>query len=71
MSELAEDTAATVVKELPNRLYQLELTDGKLVTAGLSRELKRLGTTFKAGQHVLVRRARLDPGRGVIVGPTR
>jgi translation initiation factor IF-1 len=71
MSEPAESTAATVLEELPNRLFQLELTDGTLVIAGLSRELERLGTTFEAGQRVLVRRARLDPSRGVIVGPTR
>lgn len=71
MSELVEPTAATVCSELPNRLYRLELTDGNHVTAGLSEELKRLGMTFKAGQRVLVRRARLDPGQGIILGPTR
>jgi translation initiation factor IF-1 len=71
MSALAEATAATVVEPLPNRLYRLELTDGTIVTAGISEELKRLGTTFKAGQHVLVRRTRIDPGQGIILGPTR
>jgi translation initiation factor IF-1 len=71
MSELAEATAATVVEQLPNRLYRLQLNDGTLVTAGISEELKRLGTTFKADQQVLVRRARLDPGRGIILGPAR
>jgi translation initiation factor IF-1 len=71
MSELADTTAATVTELLPNRLYRLELIDGNIVTAGISEELKRLGTTFKAGQRVLVRRTRLDPGQGIILGPAR
>lgn len=69
MSEVAEAIVATVLAELPNRLYRLAPSDGNLVTAGPSEELKRLGMTFKTGQRVLLRRAQLDPSLGVILGP--
>lgn len=58
---------ATVVAELPQQLYRLETIEGPLV-AGPSEECKRLGVSVRTGQRVLVRRARLDPGRGVILG---
>ncbi|GEM_PF-1690947 len=57
---------ATVVAELPQQLYHLKTDDGSLV-ANLSEETKRLGVKFRTGQCVLVRRASLDPGRGIIV----
>ena len=58
---------ATVVAELPQQLFRLETTEGRLV-AGPSEECKRLGVPVRTGQRVLVRRASLDPGRGVILG---
>jgi hypothetical protein len=64
---------ATVVAELPQQLFRLESFDshhGQLV-AGPSEECKRLGIIVRTGQRVLVRRASLDPGRGVILGLAR
>ena len=61
---------ATVVAELPQQLFRLDTTDGSLV-AGFSEECKRLGVSVRTGQRVLVRRASLDPGRGVILGLAR
>jgi hypothetical protein len=63
---------ATVVAELPQQLFRLEASDtnGHLV-AGPSEECKRLGIIVRTGQRVLVRRASLDPGRGVILGLAR
>jgi hypothetical protein len=64
---------ATVVAELPQQLFRLESSDtqhGQLV-AGPSEECKRLGIIVRTGQRVLVRRASLDPGRGVILGLAR
>jgi hypothetical protein len=58
---------AIVIAELPQQLYRLESTEGQLV-AGPSEECKRLGVFVRTGQRVLVRRASLDPGRGVILG---
>jgi len=58
---------ATVLAELPQQLYRLETAEGQLV-AGPSEECKRLGVFVRTGQRVLVRRASLDPGRGVILG---
>lgn len=58
---------ATVVAELPQQLFRLETPEGPLV-AGRSEECKRLGVSLRTGQRVWVRRARLDPGRGVILG---
>jgi len=58
---------ATVVAELPQQLYRLDSSEGQLV-AGRSEECKRLGVFVRTGQRVLVRRASLDPGRGVILG---
>jgi hypothetical protein len=58
---------AIVIAELPQQLYRLESAEGPLV-AGRSEECKRLGVPVRTGQRVLVRRASLDPGRGVILG---
>jgi hypothetical protein len=64
---------ATVVAELPQQLFRLEAFEGTLhqVVAGPSEECKRLGIIVRTGQRVLVRRASLDPGRGVILGLAR
>lgn len=61
---------ATVVAELPQQLYRLEAgpPSQSVLTASLSAEARRLGVTVRTGQRVLVRRASLDPGRGVITG---
>jgi hypothetical protein len=58
---------ATVLAELPQQLYRLESSEGQLI-AGPSEESKRLGMQYRTGQRVLVRRASLDPGRGIILG---
>ncbi len=65
MSDLFE---ATVVAELPQQLFRLETNDGELI-ASRSEEAKRLGMRIRTGQRVLARKAGLDPGRGIIVGP--
>ena len=57
---------ATVIAELPQQLFRLDSEDGEL-TASRSEELKRLGASIRTGQRVLVQRASLDPGRGIIV----
>jgi translation initiation factor IF-1 len=57
---------ATVIAELPQQLFRLETEEGPLI-ANLSAEAKRLGVKFRTGQRVLVQRASLDPGRGIIV----
>jgi translation initiation factor IF-1 len=64
---------ATVIAELPQHLYRLELPSeggagGTVITAGLSDEARRLGVHLRTGQRVLVRRASRDPGRGIITG---
>jgi len=58
---------ATVVAELPQQLFRLDSEAGPL-TASRSEEAKRLGVHIRTGQRVLVQRASLDPGRGIIVG---
>lgn len=68
MSVEANDAVeATVVAELPQRLFRLQISDGTVVIAGPSEELKRLARPLRTGHRVLLRRARLDPGRGIIV----
>lgn len=64
---------ATVVAELPQQLFRLESSDThhSHLVAGPSEECKRLGIIVRTGQRVLVRRASLDPGRGVILGLAR
>ena len=63
---------ATVVAELPQQLFRLDSSDGlSQMIAGPSEEFKRLGVIVRTGQRVLVRRASLDPGRGVILGLAR
>jgi hypothetical protein len=59
---------AVVVAELPQRLFRLKTADGDEIVAGPSPQAQRLGLRLQPGQSVRVKRARLDPGRGVIVG---
>jgi translation initiation factor IF-1 len=59
---------ATVLEELPQRLYRLQADDGTVLIAGPSPEAKRLGIIVRRGIKVLVRRASHDPARGSIVG---
>jgi translation initiation factor IF-1 len=61
---------ATVIAELPQRLFRLETSQdlGPVLTASLSEDARRLGVYIRTGQRVLVRRASLDPGRGIITG---
>lgn len=61
---------ATVIAELPQHLFRLELPSagGTVITASLSDEARRLGVHVRTGQRVLVRRASRDPGRGIITG---
>ena len=58
---------ATVVAELPQRLFRLQFSDGTVVVAGPSEEFGRLARPIRTGAKVRVRRAALDPGRGTIV----
>jgi translation initiation factor IF-1 len=58
---------ATVTAELPQQLFRLQISDGTVILAGRSEELGRLARPIRTGNRVLVRRARLDPGRGTIV----
>lgn len=57
---------ATVIAELPQQLFRLESEDGPII-AGRSEEATRQGMSIRTGQRVRVQRARLDPGRGVII----
>jgi len=80
MTDFHADTfEATVVAELPQHLYRLEVSrafgpdeaehrSGAVLTASLSLDARRLGVHVRTGQRVLVQRASLDPGRGIITG---
>jgi hypothetical protein len=80
MNDLHANTfEATVVAELPQHLYRLEVSrvfgpgeaepvSGAVLTASLSLDARRLGVHVRTGQRVLVQRASLDPGRGIITG---
>lgn len=61
---------ATVVAELPQHLYRLEAEHPAraVLTASLSQDARRIGVHVRTGQRVLVQRASLDPGRGIITG---
>lgn len=58
---------ATVTAELPQQLFRLQISDGTVILAGRSEELGRLARPIRMGSKVMVRRTRLDPGRGTIV----
>ena len=71
MNDILTNTfEATVVAELPQHLYRLEAEHpaGSVLTASLSLDARRLGVNVRTGQRVLVQRASLDPGRGIITG---
>lgn len=69
MRTTALDTVlATVTAELPQQLFRLQISDGTVILAGRSEELGRLARPIRMGSTVMVRRARLDPGRGTIIG---
>lgn len=63
-----EHVTATITAELPQRLFRVQTEDGNLITAGASPDATRLGIPFRLGMRVTVRRARLDPARGTILG---
>jgi len=68
MSNAAIDAVqATVMAELPQQLFRLQISDGTVILAGRSEELGRIARPIRTGHRVLVRRARLDPSRGTIV----
>jgi translation initiation factor IF-1 len=62
-------SSATVQAELPTQLFRVITDEGTTLIAGLSAEAKRLGVAISIGSRVEVRAARLDPGRGTILGP--
>jgi translation initiation factor IF-1 len=66
----ADTFEATVIAELPQQLFRLEAESPSraVLTASLSAEARRVGVSVRTGQRVLVRRASLDPGRGVVTG---
>ena len=66
MSTQHSTIEATVIAELPQQLFRLESNEGPII-AGRSEEAIRQGMQIRTGQRVRVQRARLDPGRGVIV----
>ena len=71
MTEFHANTIeAVVVAELPQHLFRLETSQpaGAVLTASLSLEARRRGVHVRTGQRVLVQRASLDPGRGIITG---
>jgi len=63
-----DHVTATITAELPQRLFRVQTEDGNLITAGASSDASRLGIPFRPGMRVTVRRARLDPARGTILG---
>jgi translation initiation factor IF-1 len=68
MSNAANEAVlATVTAELPQQLFRLQISDGTVILAGRSEELGRLARPIRTGTRVMVRRARLDPSRGIIV----
>ena len=70
MNPDAEVVNATIVADLPQRLFRLETEGGSQLVAGLSPQVQRLGITFKPGDRVRVRPATSDHGRGTILGLT-
>jgi translation initiation factor IF-1 len=64
-----ETIDAEITALLPQLLFRLQATDGTQIVATPSPEAKRLGRVLKLGDRVSVRRARLDPARGTILGP--
>ena len=68
MNPDSEVVNATIVADLPQRLFRLETEGGSNLVAGLSPQVQRLGTTFKPGDRVRVRPAASDHGRGTILG---
>ncbi len=70
MNPDAAVVSATILADLPQRLYRLETEDGTQLIAGLSPRIQRLGKTFKPGDHVRVRPAGHDDSRGTILGLT-
>jgi translation initiation factor IF-1 len=70
MNSLPAVLNATVVAELPQRLFRLETENGTTLIAGESPNARRLGLAIKAGDRVRVRPAPYDAGRGTILDRT-
>jgi translation initiation factor IF-1 len=67
MNSLPAVLNATVMAELPQRLFRLETENGTTLIAGESPQARRLGLALKAGDRVRVRPAPYDKGRGTII----
>lgn len=59
---------AVVVKNLPNQIFEVELSGGRKVKAHLASEMKLKFTRLLPGDSVRVEISPFDPGRGRIVG---
>ncbi|NOY89730.1 MAG: translation initiation factor IF-1 [Deltaproteobacteria bacterium] len=52
---------------MPRGLYRVRLDDGRIVTATIGRELRRVLVRITPGDRVLVEPSEVDPTRGRII----
>ncbi|MCA9409767.1 MAG: translation initiation factor IF-1 [Candidatus Omnitrophica bacterium] len=60
------EVEAKVVKQLPNQIFELELSSGRRIRAHLGTEMKMKYTRLLAGEIVMVEVSPYDSGRGRI-----
>ena len=56
----------TVIEVRPKALYRVRLVDGRVITAGLSNQLRHVLVRLLVGDQVLIRISQNDPDRGQI-----
>jgi len=57
----------TIQAQLPRGLYRVRFDDGRIVTATIGRELRRVLVRVIPGDRVLVEASEVDPTRGRII----
>jgi translation initiation factor IF-1 len=59
---------AIVVAVLPDAMLTVRLDSGEELTAHVAEEFRRVSTSVRPGDRVLIQRASRNPHRGTIVG---
>jgi translation initiation factor IF-1 len=68
MSDSIAPVEATVTAVLPDAMLKVRLETGDELTAHVAEEFRRVTTSVRPGDRVLIQRATRNPHRGTIVG---
>jgi translation initiation factor IF-1 len=68
MKQRIAPVTATVMAVLPDAMLTVKLESGEELTAHVAEEFRRVSTSVRPGDRVMIQRASRNPHRGTIVG---